>query len=54
MNQLGSTKIANDKIDLSKLDFSRIDELAPEKSDESQSPFTLFMTQNEDEWSNKT
>lgn len=52
MNQLGSTRIANDKIDLSKLDVSRIDEAAPEPTNDTQAPFTLFMNKKEDEWAN--
>ena len=52
MNQLGSTRIAHDKIDLSKLDVSRINEAAPEPADDTQAPFTLFTTKNEDEWVN--
>jgi len=53
MNQLGRAKAASDKIVLSELDVSRIDDVSREEHPETKPPFALFMAQNEDEWYDK-
>ena len=55
MNQLGRIKEPSEKIELSEVDVSRIDQASPREEDSKQNPFNLFISKTDDfDWHAKT